>query len=413
MNIGPVFNSNPRNGVTTFDIALISKHVLGIQEFTEPFTLLAADVDNSGEIDASDMLHIRQLILRQASSFPNNVNSWRFVPQYFLQQPSFLSSFNQNPFNVSYQGYCYSINSCSKSYMDKVTLDLTNEDAGRLWAWTFRPFKVGDVNWSFTEAMMTPEPVVENPYEDLSAMSNRSASTLTNRYQISTSRNITLRSSNERTIVLKTKTESHVSAFQLGFRFLPLKLSIKNIEKGDFNTSDDVFDFSREEKGNLRVLWYNRWGKTKRIDVGTILLKAKIKANENIDDILTTLNLDDRILQTEFYDAHGNPIAMDMEWEIAEGNNDNNSNDNNLIVNTFPNPFNNELTFEINTQTSNMAIITISSIITRQNMVIQRLLVPGLNTIRIDNTSAFPTGMMTYTIRCGNQIVNGTITKSR
>lgn len=84
ININPVFNSNPKNGVTTFDIALISSHVLGVQPMTEPFTLLAADVDNSGEIDALDMLYIRRLVLNQISSFPNNVNSWRFVPQYFL-----------------------------------------------------------------------------------------------------------------------------------------------------------------------------------------------------------------------------------------------------------------------------------------------------------------------------------------
>lgn len=84
-----------------------------------------------------------------------------------------------------------------------------------------------------------------------------------------------------------------------------------------------------------------------------------------------------------------------------------------MAVNTFPNPFSNELSFEINSSTSDLATITISSIITRQNIKIQQHLVQGLNTIRIDNTAALPIGMLTYTIRVGNQIVNGNINKSR
>lgn len=406
--LNPVFNSNPKNGVTTFDIALISSHNLGIQPLTEPFTLLAADVDNSGEIDALDMLYIRRLILNQISSFPNGVNSWRFVPQYFLQQPSFLNSFNQDPFNASYQGYCYNPSSCS-SYMDKVTLDLNTQDGGSLWAWTFRPFKVGDVNCSYNLNAMSAQPVIDI-LQDYSTAQTLSARMASDRYKLHTSRNIAFRNADEKTIILKAKSIGHITAMQLGMGFLKSKLSIKDIEKGDFNTSNDVFDFSKEDRGELRALWFNKRGQTKEISNGTILLKAKVKANANIDDILNVLNLDDNILKNEFYDASGNLIPMDLEWELAENSS---SIVNNLTVNAFPNPFKNGVTFEVNSPINGLATISISNIVTGQNMTFSRQLIQGVNSIVINNTVNLSQGMLTYSVAVGGQVINGSITKSR
>ena len=71
------------NGVSTFDIALISKHLLGIQLLDSPYKILAADVNGDGEVSASDMLFIRKLILRQLDSIPRSV-PWRFIPRNYV-----------------------------------------------------------------------------------------------------------------------------------------------------------------------------------------------------------------------------------------------------------------------------------------------------------------------------------------
>jgi hypothetical protein len=76
--ITPFKNDNPLNGVTTFDIALISKHMLGIDPLGSPYKLIAADVNNSGSITNFDVVEIRRLILGIYDNFPS-VNSWRFV----------------------------------------------------------------------------------------------------------------------------------------------------------------------------------------------------------------------------------------------------------------------------------------------------------------------------------------------
>ena len=76
--IQPQKEDFPLNGVSTFDLVLMSKHILGIQVFDNPYQLIAADVNKSGTITAFDMVQIRQLILNIKTDFSNN-NSWRFV----------------------------------------------------------------------------------------------------------------------------------------------------------------------------------------------------------------------------------------------------------------------------------------------------------------------------------------------
>lgn len=76
--ITPEKNMNPLNGVSTFDLVLISKHILGLTKFDSPYKYIAADVNKSGSITAFDMVQLRQLILNVTSEFPNNT-SWRFV----------------------------------------------------------------------------------------------------------------------------------------------------------------------------------------------------------------------------------------------------------------------------------------------------------------------------------------------
>lgn len=77
--IVPSRNDFYLNGVTTYDLLLISKHILGIMPLGSPYKMIAADVNRSGTITALDMLEIRKLILGVTDTFYGNT-SWRFVP---------------------------------------------------------------------------------------------------------------------------------------------------------------------------------------------------------------------------------------------------------------------------------------------------------------------------------------------
>ncbi|MEZ4984952.1 MAG: T9SS type A sorting domain-containing protein [Saprospiraceae bacterium] len=70
------------NGVSTFDIVLISKHILNVQLLDSPYKLIAADINNSGTVTTLDLVHLRKAVLGVTQGFPNN-NSWRFINASF------------------------------------------------------------------------------------------------------------------------------------------------------------------------------------------------------------------------------------------------------------------------------------------------------------------------------------------
>ncbi|MFK7981525.1 MAG: T9SS type A sorting domain-containing protein [Saprospiraceae bacterium] len=74
----PYKNDDPLNGVSTYDLVLISRHILGLNKFDTPYKYIAADINQSGTVTAFDLVQLRQLILNIIPIFPNNT-SWRFV----------------------------------------------------------------------------------------------------------------------------------------------------------------------------------------------------------------------------------------------------------------------------------------------------------------------------------------------
>jgi len=113
-------DDQPMNGISTLDLVLIQKHILGIELLDSPYKILAADIDNDKQITAIDLVELRKLILATYKDLPNN-ESWRFIPK------STVFADPQNPWNFS-----------EVLEMKEVTTDYMSED--------FIGLKVGDVN---------------------------------------------------------------------------------------------------------------------------------------------------------------------------------------------------------------------------------------------------------------------------
>jgi hypothetical protein len=64
------------NGVSTLDLVMIQRHILGMQALDSQYKLIAADANNDGRVTASDLSELRKLILGVTSELPNA--SWRF-----------------------------------------------------------------------------------------------------------------------------------------------------------------------------------------------------------------------------------------------------------------------------------------------------------------------------------------------
>lgn len=76
------------NGISTFDMVMMQRHILGVSKLESPYLMMAADVNESGSISTGDMLELRRLILGINDGL-TKTDSWKFIPaDYTFSDPS-------------------------------------------------------------------------------------------------------------------------------------------------------------------------------------------------------------------------------------------------------------------------------------------------------------------------------------
>ncbi len=92
-SLSPSLYDDIRNGISTMDLILIQRHLLGLELLDSPYKIIAADVNNSETITAIDIIELRKVVLGTKEEF-DDVDIWRFVEK--------SRTFNdpQNPFPV-------------------------------------------------------------------------------------------------------------------------------------------------------------------------------------------------------------------------------------------------------------------------------------------------------------------------
>ena len=76
-------NDFHKNGVSTLDLVIIHKHLLGKELFNSPYQFIIADANNSQNVSSIDLIELRKLILGIYTELPSN-QSWRFVRKDFI-----------------------------------------------------------------------------------------------------------------------------------------------------------------------------------------------------------------------------------------------------------------------------------------------------------------------------------------
>jgi hypothetical protein len=66
-------------GVNVFDLLDIQRHILALKKFTDPYQILAADVDNSGKVAVGDLVELKRVVIGSISKFSSNLPFWHFV----------------------------------------------------------------------------------------------------------------------------------------------------------------------------------------------------------------------------------------------------------------------------------------------------------------------------------------------
>lgn len=73
-------NDDYLNGVSTLDLILIQKHILGLEIFDQSRKYVAGDVNNDTKVSTADLVELRKLILGITTKLNHN-KSWRFVTE--------------------------------------------------------------------------------------------------------------------------------------------------------------------------------------------------------------------------------------------------------------------------------------------------------------------------------------------
>ncbi len=132
------------NGVSTLDLLLIQRHILGQELLSSPYKMIAADINNDNDVTSLDLIELRKLILGVYSELPNNA-SWKLIDAAQVLTVS-------NPWVYS------------------ETLDINNLEDNMLNE-NFLGVKIGDVNGSVvanakTEAEELSNSVISFNFED-------------------------------------------------------------------------------------------------------------------------------------------------------------------------------------------------------------------------------------------------------
>ena len=310
--------SNPVNGVTTFDLVVLSKHILGLEFFDSPFQYIAADANNSGSVTNFDKFVIRKVILGIDSNFPEN-RSWRFIPKLYLGSPSFISQFDDgNPFDAEVPTPFIGMprkykcptpnpgdpqptipNNCT--WMDHVSVSTTEPLAQLENTWSFVGVKVGDLNCdAITDGF------VEEPDPKL--------------FFTVTGLPISMASGSFKKLQVIAECEQEVVAWQLGASFSADSLELLSFLPGNVATTFDIENFHHTDgsgaepgRSKLNALWFSQDGSKKQIN-DKILFEFIVQANAPIPALESFLDLNTGdVTPLKFFNEAGELVSVNLK----------------------------------------------------------------------------------------------------
>jgi hypothetical protein len=105
-------NGNVLQGVSTLDLIMMHRHLLGIQPLSTLHQYIAADINHNGAVSIIDMVELRKMLLGYYDEFPKNT-SWRFgvLPQDFtgtdistFTEVSYIESLHDGLTTINFEG---------------------------------------------------------------------------------------------------------------------------------------------------------------------------------------------------------------------------------------------------------------------------------------------------------------------
>ncbi len=286
----------PANGVSTFDMVFIRRHILNIQPLNSPYKMIAADINKSGTVTAFDLVLLNKLILQIDTEFTNNT-SWRFIDATFVfPNPA-------NPFFTPFPEY--------RSFVN-----LSQDELGA----EFIGVKIGDVNGS------------ANPSQINDEIENRSAgSPLQMKIP-----NQQLIAGEEYAVPVYASDLDEILGYQLTLGFDNEALEFIKVDLAGLESLDENnFGLKYTDRGLITTNWLNP--QNADLPGETILFALKFRARQNAE-LRDLLEINSQIINAEAYNSDFE--ITDVELIVEEFlENESGDSETAILYQNFPNPF--------------------------------------------------------------------------
>jgi len=364
LEIVPFKDDNPLNGVTTYDLVLISKHILSIEPLNSPYKMIAADANKSNSITTLDIVELRKLILGIYQTLPMNT-SWRFVekaysfPVPFIFQSDFPEGIN-----------------C-------IAFPTANAD--------FVGIKVGDVNNTAVSNTRPPERALTS----ISWPAMRQAK------------------GDVVTLPIVYTGSADMEAIQLGLRFDPALLQLISPAQGDIPSYlPGNFNLLQAAQGEIRTLWLPMTVEAEKIQPNAVLFYLSFKVLGDLPESGMPLWLDNQLLDcaawnaggTEFVFQQTNASAAAMERDGSQKNTS-------FQVSVRPNPTANEAVMLVQASKAETARLAIYDAFGRQLVFKEIQLHKGAQDISLPEVAQFLAGVYQWKLYTRNFEQQGHIVK--
>lgn len=349
----PIHNTGYLNGVTTYDLVLMTQHILNVVPFDSPYKHIAGDVNNNGAVTTADIVELRKLILQIITQFQNNT-SWRFVDKnHVFQNP-------QNPFQPSFPEF-FNINNLDN--------DVNGVD--------FVAVKVGDING-------TANTNVNDDIEDRNFNSELTFVTEDMEIKAGETFNVPFRANNF----------INVYGYQFAMHFDAAAMELENIEMGELtNLAETNFGLTRVDEGIITTSWDN--SKNILHDNNTVLFNLTFKANTNLT-LSEAIRISKTTIPAEAYQgADGDQIEL-MDISLEFENQSSTANIGFELLQNNPNPFTEMTTVGFRLPETGQATLTIYDLSGKVLTTISDTYTQGYNEITLSNDQLGSSGVLFY-----------------
>lgn len=346
-----------RKGLTTLDIILIQKHILGLESLDSPYRMIAADADRSGSVSVQDIILFRRVILGLASEFPGNT-VWRFIPADLTFEDPANALVEEIP----------------------EVMDFSAGLAGGVHL-NYIGVKIGDVNASakLENAVEVAEVTTRSPkpHVELSIA------------------DMPLQAGEVYSIPVHLKEGRQMMALQLGLRFDPeagRMLTPKAFALPGMNTGH-LGHFPTE--GRLTLSWNNRNEEAVSDGFNLFVLQIKAEKDGMLHDFL---QVDQNILAAEAYGTalQTYEVALSFESTVGEGSFE--------LGQNYPNPFRQTTRIPFTLSGEGMVDLKIFDASGRTLYQAQREFGAGAQQWEIQN-SDWPAGILYYSMNANGMIL--------